>query len=137
MSTDKNDQEPSMEEILSSIRRIIADDEEEAAPTKPAPADRPGQGERAAEPLVTKPAPAPVDDEGRRTTMFSISPRWSSRAVTRGKRERVRGEQPFDSDADEIELEPEEYEDGAGANRHRHAAPTAQGEARGSERSDR
>ena len=29
MSTDKNDQEPSMEEILSSIRRIIADDQDE------------------------------------------------------------------------------------------------------------
>jgi cell pole-organizing protein PopZ len=39
MSTDKSDQEPSMEEILSSIRRIIADDEEDGAPGKKAPAD--------------------------------------------------------------------------------------------------
>lgn len=38
MSIEKNDQEPSMEEILSSIRRIIADDDEENPAEKPAPA---------------------------------------------------------------------------------------------------
>lgn len=57
MSTDKSDQEPSMEEILSSIRRIIADDEEEGAPAKKAPAD--ARPEPEAEPKAT----APADDD--------------------------------------------------------------------------
>jgi cell pole-organizing protein PopZ len=42
--------EPSMEEILASIRRIIADDDATKQPAKPAP--------KAAEPAPAKPAPA-------------------------------------------------------------------------------
>src|SRR5438128_10250158 len=56
-------QEPSMEEILASIRRIIADDE-----AKPAAAERPASPAAAAKPAVMKdippsaiaPAPRPV-----------------------------------------------------------------------------
>jgi cell pole-organizing protein PopZ len=44
--------EPSMEEILASIRRIIADDDATKQPAKPAP--------KAAEPAPAKPAPAPA-----------------------------------------------------------------------------
>jgi cell pole-organizing protein PopZ len=44
--------EPSMEEILASIRRIIADDDATKQPAKPAP--------KAAEPVPAKPAPAPA-----------------------------------------------------------------------------
>jgi cell pole-organizing protein PopZ len=45
-------QEPSMEEILASIRRIIADDEAKPIAAEPAP--------QAAKPEPPKPAPAPV-----------------------------------------------------------------------------
>ncbi|MEZ5866662.1 MAG: DUF2497 domain-containing protein [Geminicoccaceae bacterium] len=56
MSTDKNDQEPSMEEILSSIRRIIADDQdEEAAGAKPV-ADP-------AKAKLAKPTTGPADED--------------------------------------------------------------------------
>src|SRR5687768_3241843 len=56
-------QEPSMEEILASIRRIIADDE-----AKPAAAEKPANPSAAAKPAVMKdippsaiaPAPKPV-----------------------------------------------------------------------------
>src|SRR5438128_11207660 len=56
-------QEPSMEEILASIRRIIADDE-----AKPAAAEKPASPAAAAKPAVMKdippsaiaPAPKPV-----------------------------------------------------------------------------
>jgi cell pole-organizing protein PopZ len=44
-------QEPSMEEILASIRRIIADDDATKPPAKPAP--------KAAEPAPAKASPAP------------------------------------------------------------------------------
>ena len=48
--------EPSMEEILASIRRIISEDEEDSAPAAPKPAAvRP-----AAAPIADKPAPAPA-----------------------------------------------------------------------------
>ena len=57
MSTDKSDQEPSMEEILSSIRRIIADDEEDGAPAKKAPADA------GPEPKKEPEAQEPEDDD--------------------------------------------------------------------------
>src|SRR3982751_908648 len=55
-------QEPSMEEILASIRRIIADDEAkpvEAAPAPVAPAPKPAVVASAAPP-APKPAPAPA-----------------------------------------------------------------------------
>lgn len=56
MSADKNDQEPSMEEILSSIRRIIADDqEEEGAGAKPVTDP--------AKAKATKPAAAPAEED--------------------------------------------------------------------------
>ncbi len=47
-------QEPSMEEILASIRRIIADDE-----TKPPVAEKPASPPPAAKPAAAAPAPAP------------------------------------------------------------------------------
>ena len=50
-------QEPSMEEILASIRRIIADDEAKPAAEKPAaPAAAPAKPEK---PVAAAPAPAP------------------------------------------------------------------------------
>jgi uncharacterized protein len=51
-------QEPSMEEILASIRRIIADDEAKPAAEKPAaPAAAPAKPEK---PVAAAPAPAPA-----------------------------------------------------------------------------
>lgn len=56
MSTDKNDQEPSMEEILSSIRRIIADDQdEEGGGAKPAAAP--------AKAKAAKPTQSPAEED--------------------------------------------------------------------------
>lgn len=58
--------EPSMEEILASIRRIISEDEEEGAPepAKPAAAVRPAVPERPAPQPATPPPPAtaPAED---------------------------------------------------------------------------
>jgi uncharacterized protein len=64
-------QEPSMEEILASIRRIIADDEAKPAAAAPAPAPAPAprasepvakaQPKPAAAPLRAAPPPRPVD----------------------------------------------------------------------------
>ncbi len=54
MSTNKSDQEPSMEEILSSIRRIIADEQDEGAAVSPA------EGARDA---AHAPQPADADDD--------------------------------------------------------------------------
>lgn len=53
MSQAAKAQEPSMEEILASIRRIIADDESKPAAKAPEPAPPP------APPAAAKPAPAP------------------------------------------------------------------------------
>jgi uncharacterized protein len=55
-------QEPSMEEILASIRRIIADDEAKpaAAEKAPAPSPPPASSPPAAPPAAAKPAPAPA-----------------------------------------------------------------------------
>lgn len=53
-------QEPSMEEILASIRRIIADDEAKPpAAEKAAPAPEPAKAEKPAAPPAAKPAEAP------------------------------------------------------------------------------
>jgi len=56
-------QEPSMEEILASIRRIIADDEAKPADAKPSdvkPAEaKPAAAEKPASPPPAKPEPAP------------------------------------------------------------------------------
>jgi hypothetical protein len=57
-------QEPSMEEILASIRRIIADDDaaktppKAAEPAKPAPASAPAPAPKAAAPVAPAPRPA-------------------------------------------------------------------------------
>jgi cell pole-organizing protein PopZ len=55
-------QEPSMEEILASIRRIIADDEAKpaAAEKAPAPSPPPASPPPAAPPAAAKPAPPPA-----------------------------------------------------------------------------
>ncbi|MGA2057180.1 MAG: DUF2497 domain-containing protein [Bradyrhizobium sp.] len=55
-------QEPSMEEILASIRRIIADDEAKpaAAEKAPAPSPPPASPPPAAPPVAAKPAPPPA-----------------------------------------------------------------------------
>jgi cell pole-organizing protein PopZ len=59
-------QEPSMEEILASIRRIIADDDaaktpaKAAEPAKPAPAPAPAPAPKAAAPAPVTPAPRPA-----------------------------------------------------------------------------
>src|SRR5690606_12061336 len=59
--TEQAAQEPTMEEILASIRRIISEDDAPvetapAAEATPEPAPEP-------EPVVTEPEPAPVEDE--------------------------------------------------------------------------
>jgi cell pole-organizing protein PopZ len=58
-------QEPSMEEILASIRRIIADDEAKppAAETKPAAEAKPAAAEKPAAPAAPPPAAAPAKVE--------------------------------------------------------------------------
>lgn len=60
--------EPSMEEILASIRRIISEDDEEASsdtPAPPRPAARPAPASRPqAAPAAPKPAAKPADDDG-------------------------------------------------------------------------
>src|SRR5579872_1644312 len=59
-------QEPSMEEILASIRRIIADDEAKPAAAEKAPANPPAaapakpEKPAAAPPAAREPAPAPA-----------------------------------------------------------------------------
>jgi uncharacterized protein len=102
MSTQNADQEPSMEEILSSIRRIIADDDDEAAPAKPA-ATAPS---KARKPEAGPPAPA-VDDEGADDDVLDLTQVVQPGRDT-GKRELFAASKPFDSEMDEIELEPEE-----------------------------
>ena len=52
-------QEPSMEEILASIRRIIADDEAKPSEVKPAEA-KPAAAEKPASPPPAKPEPPPA-----------------------------------------------------------------------------
>ena len=53
-------QEPSMEEILASIRRIIADDESKAVASEPPPAPKPVPAPAAAPPRAAAPPPKPV-----------------------------------------------------------------------------
>jgi len=90
MSTDKSDQEPSMEEILSSIRRIIADDEEDGAPAKKATADSGAPAK--AEPKATEPEDEDVLDLTQVVTSEVDAPAELTAA---------------DDSADELELEPE------------------------------
>ncbi|HNR76190.1 MAG TPA: DUF2497 domain-containing protein [Parvularculaceae bacterium] len=62
--------EPSMEEILASIRRIISEDEEDATPARPAARaepPRPAQAAPAPQPRP-KPAPAAVEPEQKFAT---------------------------------------------------------------------
>jgi cell pole-organizing protein PopZ len=101
MSTEKSDQEPSMEEILSSIRRIIADDDDEAASTKPA-AGEPTKPKQAAARLPAPAAPAADEDDVLDLTQV----------VGRGEAadRKAAGDAPFDSELDELELEPDEEE---------------------------
>lgn len=89
MSTDKSDQEPSMEEILSSIRRIIADDDEDGAPAKKASIDAGASAK--AEPKATE------DDDVLDLT----------EVVTRGADTPVEASGAEDT-ADEVALEPED-----------------------------
>lgn len=53
--TEQAAQEPTMEEILASIRRIISEDD--------APVETDAAAEAAPEPVVAAPEPAPVEDE--------------------------------------------------------------------------
>ncbi len=103
MSTEKSDQEPSMEEILSSIRRIIADDEDETAPAKPA----------APAPAKPKPAEskarAPAEDEDEDEDVLDLTQVVEPSAAA-ARRDRVAGSEAFDSATDELELEPEDAE---------------------------
>jgi cell pole-organizing protein PopZ len=97
MSTDKSDQEPSMEEILSSIRRIIADDEDESASAKPAAA------------APTKPAPpaasiVPGDEDDDVLDLTQVV----EDGKAQGKDDHLAGGDGFDSEVDELELEPDD-----------------------------
>jgi len=63
MTERKDSQDPSMEEILSSIRRIIADGQEEPARASPEP-PRAAGGPQPVRPAAGRgPAPAPEEDE--------------------------------------------------------------------------
>lgn len=119
MSSDKNDQEPSMEEILSSIRRIIADDDDEAAAAKPA-AKEPPAAERSAtppaaakrtEPEQPKAKPAfdeqPDDEENDVLDLTDVVERGGAGQQP----SRFDHEAPFDGEADEIDLEPEAWDE--------------------------
>ena len=93
MSTDKNDQEPSMEEILSSIRRIIADDQDEDAAGRK-PEAEPAKGKATQPPIVgPAPAPDPAEDDVLELTQVVGST--------------VAAPAPS-LDADELELEPDD-----------------------------
>src|SRR5689334_17022871 len=59
MSQPAKAHEPSMEEILASIRRIIADDDTAKAPPKPAPAPPPPRAPAVAAAPPPRPAPPP------------------------------------------------------------------------------
>jgi len=59
MSENSSEQEPSIEEILASIRQIISDDEEEAPAAAAEPAAEPAAAEPAPEPAAAAPAPEP------------------------------------------------------------------------------
>src|SRR4051812_35425274 len=69
-------QEPSMEEILASIRRIIADDEAKPAEVKPAEARAPEAKAPEAKPAAEKPAspPPPAKPEPPKPAMKDIPP---------------------------------------------------------------
>ncbi len=90
--TETKPSEPSMEEILASIRRIISDDQAsrpaaKAAPEPPAPAPAPAQPApeaRQPEPAPTPP-PAPVQEE-EEEEILELSPKAPRDEV--GKRER-------------------------------------------------
>ena len=69
MSDTKSQQEPSMEEILASIRRIISEDTEPAEPSKPEPAPAPAP--------VSAFAPPPPSAPSRWTRTCWNSLRWS------------------------------------------------------------
>ena len=122
MSSDKNDQEPSMEEILSSIRRIIADDEDEAAPAKPAAKELPAAERSATPPAAAKrteperppakpPQPAfdelPDDEENDVLDLTDVVERGGAKQQP----SRFDHEAPFDGEADEIDLEPEAWDE--------------------------
>ena len=67
-------QEPSMEEILASIRRIIADDDQSKPPPKPAPAAAPPPARPAAPPPPPRPAaaaPAPAMNQSEVDAMMA------------------------------------------------------------------
>src|ERR1700744_479948 len=67
MSDAKSQQEPSMEEILASIRRIISDDNEPAPPSAPAPV---------VQPMAPTPVPPPMpamEDDVLELTQFAPS----------------------------------------------------------------
>lgn len=64
MSASEHEQEPSIEEILASIRQIISDDDDEAPAKKPEPPSAPDpepEPESEAEP-APEPAPEPEED---------------------------------------------------------------------------
>jgi cell pole-organizing protein PopZ len=60
--TDQPAQEPTMEEILASIRRIISEDDAPVAAAEPE-AEAEAAPEPAPEPVAAAPAPAPVEDD--------------------------------------------------------------------------
>lgn len=109
MSTEKSDQEPSMEEILSSIRRIIADDEDDGASAKPARADPAKAKKPEAKPSAAS-ASAAGDDDGEDDDVLDLT-QVVEPADVAGKRDRFAKSEPFDSATDEIELEPEPEDD--------------------------
>lgn len=102
MISGKNDQEPSMEDILSSIRRIIADDDDDEAPPKtsqPAAATKRGGG----------PQPAPDFDFDDDDDVLDLTEVVGTARPQHGSA--PADDEPYDGKMDEIELEPEPEED--------------------------
>ncbi len=62
MSEQEKDEEPSMEDILASIRRIISDDDEEAKPEEAAEPESEAEPEAEPEP-EPEPEPAPEEED--------------------------------------------------------------------------
>src|SRR3954471_10089742 len=63
MSDTKSQQEPSMEEIVASIRRIISEDTEPAEPSKPGPAPAPSAPAPVSAYAPPPPALEPMDED--------------------------------------------------------------------------
>ncbi len=106
MSNTKDQQEPSMEDILASIRRILSEDEVEEAPAKPAAAVAPAPSP-AAPPAENAPEPEDEDVLELDESMVMVETSPSVAAAAEGASE-LDGGSHFAAEADfDAMLEPE------------------------------